>query len=995
MTTSATYDFNTGAVKTATDENSQTTEVTYNTDNMRVTRVDSPNDAYSETEYNDTTFPYHVKSTVSLDSTREVSSWSFSNGRGQNFMNRSQTSDGYLSSDVEFDNMGRAIKSYNPYTVSGLTTARPSSGILFTHITGRDGLGRTLETTLPDNTTVTASYSGIVATVTDQAGKMRRQKADALGRIVRVDEPNSSGVLGDVGTPNQPTHYEYDGNDNLTKVTQSDGTVTQERLFKYDSLSRLTHERQVEASPTLTDAGVKASPTPTQWTGVYKYNTDNLLEWGVDARGVKTTFDYDGLNRIESVTYTGETGYQTPTMTYTYDQTESGFYNNNRLTKVQTAANTTYGIPETIHNFRYDKVGQVKKQTTSIGSESYLQEYGYNLAGQLTSQKYPSGKVVTNTIDNLGRLSTVADGTRTLLSAVTFNDKGLLSQMNLGNGNHETFLYNDRFQMTSQSLMKGSTVMQKYDYSYGTIADLSNGTVDTTKNNGQLSKVEGFIGANKQWSQRFGYDELGRLKEAREYKGATTDLSYKQVFDFDRFGNLYRKAANNATTGQEDPLAYTPIETSDINRATNRFATDTTYNEAGMVTADDKFRDMGFAYDANGRMVKATKASVADAWTVYDALGNRVAAKVNDVWRFMIYDAFGKLVAEYGQAEEGVGGVSYLQQDWQGSVRTVSNSNGYVISRIDHSAFGEAVGAAVGLRSTAQGYWGTTATRQGYGLTEKDEATGLDHTWFRKNEGSAGRWTSPDPYKGSMQLGDPQTFNRYSYVGSQPTNFVDPSGLARICITFEVEECEPLNMFQGGSQNCVSYDVQICFETGGWPGGPPTSGGGGGGGSATPAPQQPDKKRCKQSRTGSDADAIREQQRRAGISDLIIDPGQDRSPNSPEGLLGYTMNRDVLLQRLSSNNAFLYDTGLGGLHNADIGLGGIDSRSRVLSGPGFGLDIRGMNSSLQVVVGQTNPRTGVAPVYSDLDCINPDEGLAPLIGHGLQIAFKKIGRWFR
>ncbi|MBK7706232.1 MAG: hypothetical protein IPJ30_10735 [Acidobacteria bacterium] len=34
--------------------------------------------------------------------------------------------------------------------------------------------------------------------------------------------------------------------------------------------------------------------------------------------------------------------------------------------------------------------------------------------------------------------------------------------------------------------------------------------------------------------------------------------------------------------------------------------------------------------------------------SVYDALGNRVAEKVNDVWQFVIYDAFGKLVAEYG-----------------------------------------------------------------------------------------------------------------------------------------------------------------------------------------------------------------------------------------------------------------------------------------------------------------------------------------------------------
>jgi len=379
------------------------------------------------------------------------------------------------------------------------------------------------------------------------------------------------------------------------------------------------------------------------------------------------------------------------------------------------------------------------------------------------------------TVDDFGRLSTVADAQKSYLTGVTFNTQGLLSQLNLGNGNQETFSYNSRFQLESQSLLKSSTVLQKWDYGYGEIN--GSGALDTAKNNGQLGRIESFIGTAKQWTQKFQYDSIGRLKQAEERRGDNDALSYKQVFDFDRFGNLYRKTASNPTTGQEDPLPYTPIEDSDINRSTNRFATDTTYNEAGMVTGDDKFRDMAFSYDANGRMVKATRSETPDAWTVYDALGNRVAAEVNDVWTFMIYDAFGKLVAEYGQAGEGTGGVSYIQQDWQGSVRTVTNSNGFVISRGDYTAFGERISVGVGLRSTTQGYIGTSQTRQGYGLTEKDDGTGLDHTGFRKNEGSAGRWTSPDPYNGSMSPGDPQSFNRYSYVVNQPTNFVDPTGL--------------------------------------------------------------------------------------------------------------------------------------------------------------------------------------------------------------------------
>jgi hypothetical protein len=167
----------------------------------------------------------------------------------------------------------------------------------------------------------------------------------------------------------------------------------------------------------------------------------------------------------------------------------------------------------------------------------------------------------------------------------------LLFLIDLGNGTHETYSYNDRFQMTSQSLMKSSTVLQKYDYGYGEI-NFSNGNVDTAKNNGQLAKVDSFIGSNKQASQRFGYDSLGRLKEARENRGDNDSLTYKQVFDFDRFGNKYRKASNNPTTGQANPLFYTPIEDGDISKTTNRFTSDATYDDAGQVVSDAKFREM-------------------------------------------------------------------------------------------------------------------------------------------------------------------------------------------------------------------------------------------------------------------------------------------------------------------------------------------------------------------------------------------------------------------
>jgi RHS repeat-associated protein len=125
--------------------------------------------------------------------------------------------------------------------------------------------------------------------------------------------------------------------------------------------------------------------------------------------------------------------------------------------------------------------------------------------------------------------------------------------------------------------------------------------------------------------------------------------------------------------------------------------------------------------------------------------------------------------------------VKYVQQDHQGSARTVTDAHGLVVGRTDYQAYGETVGVGVGLRSAGQGYTAETPTRQGYGLTEKDDSTGQQHTSFRKLESLAGRFSSPDPYNGSMSIRDPQSFNRYSYVSNDPTNSIDPSGLLPRC----------------------------------------------------------------------------------------------------------------------------------------------------------------------------------------------------------------------
>jgi len=70
-------------------------------------------------------------------------------------------------------------------------------------------------------------------------------------------------------------------------------------------------------------------------------------------------------------------------------------------------------------------------------------EYGYNLAGQIVSETYPSGKVINSTVDNYGVVQTIADSQKSYLTGLTFNNQGVVSQISFGNGTTESYGYND------------------------------------------------------------------------------------------------------------------------------------------------------------------------------------------------------------------------------------------------------------------------------------------------------------------------------------------------------------------------------------------------------------------------------------------------------------------------------------------------------------------------------------------------------------------------
>ena len=89
----------------------------------------------------------------------------------------------------------------------------------------------------------------------------------------------------------------------------------------------------------------------------------------------------------------------TPGVTYSYNAL-AVLYSNGRLAQVSSSVST-------FDYLEYDQLGRVKqtKQTTLGGDASgYTTSYGYDLASEMTSESYPSGKEIRTSYDTAGRV---------------------------------------------------------------------------------------------------------------------------------------------------------------------------------------------------------------------------------------------------------------------------------------------------------------------------------------------------------------------------------------------------------------------------------------------------------------------------------------------------------------------------------------------------------------------------------------------------------------
>ena len=848
-TSTATYDFHTGLVTSATDvDNGVTSATEYDVLGRPVRSIAAVGtllEMWTRTEYDDFSRRVIVRSDLETKGDgRKVAVQHYDRlGR----VRLSRTLENIATEDPTNESHGIKVQtrydtsipnSYqltsNPYRAATATAATNEPTMGWTRSmsvnTGRHSETETFSgSALPapwgSNTNSTGKVQTDIdadrALLTDQAGKRRISKKNALGQlnevweILAASEPGSASVAFPETSVAHgfKTLYSYDTLNNLTTVSQG----VQTRTFSYSSLSRLLSVTNPESA-----------------TISYQYDLNGNLTQKDDARGVRTNYVYDDLNRVTNRNYSTPGGtpsnYQaTPNVVYTYKTTAPGFGN---LSKVESSVSTTE------YN-SFDILGRVTGHKQTTDGQQYTTGYVYNLSGALVEQIYPSGREVKNVIGNNGDLSMVRSarcfdstpGTNAACTApaglwnyaknFTYNAAGAVTSMQLGNNRWESTQFNSRLQPTQIALgtVQSGSDKLKLEYGYGTTAN--NGNVLSQKITVMRSSHSDLV-----FDQLYTYDTLNRITSAEEKAGTT--VNWNQTYTFDRYGNRNFNESVTSTLPKGCVDGSTPVvcETDkkmldpDLNASDNRMASGQgwSYDAVGNVIGDPQGRS--FIYDAENKQVEAKNSldqGIGKYW--FDGDGKRIkkegiAPNRQPELTVFVYDAVGKLIGEFStNVETAAPKVQYLTNDHLGSPRINTDENGTVTSRTDHMPYGEEI-IALGGRTANENYVSDNV-RQGFTGYERDGETNLDYAKNRYHNFELGRFSSPDPYKIVAEvefepteekrlamlngyLRTPQKWNRYVYTINNPSKYTDPTG-EDVVIRGETEEKrqEALNRYLG------------------------------------------------------------------------------------------------------------------------------------------------------------------------------------------------------
>ena len=190
-------------------------------------------------------------------------------------------------------------------------------------------------------------------------------------------------------------------------------------------------------------------------------------------------------------------------------------------------------------------------------------------------------------------------------------------------------------------------------------------------------------------------------------------------------------------------------------------------------------------YDVENRLAKASSGVKGTELYGYDPANRRVwrrtAAGSEEVYLYA--PTTGQRLATFALNTDAHGALSLTLVDtnvYFGGRLVQSRGDGVLADRLGAvRGRGNAAKAAVSTKYLPLGEElpPTAEDTDKFGRYVRDSVSGLDYAEQRYYSSAAGRFVTPDPYEGSVRLGDPDSWNRYSFVSNDPVNRVDPRGL--------------------------------------------------------------------------------------------------------------------------------------------------------------------------------------------------------------------------